>query len=71
MTRDMTDEQFHQALKRNGFTRQGGLWAEHPEFPNVWFGLVTRGGKIARRLSIANLILRLKQRREEQKRKAR
>lgn len=57
MTREMTRQQFHAALERNGFKKPVLLWVESRDLPGIHFSmLLHNNGKVARRATIAHLI---------------
>lgn len=59
MTREMTQQQFHAALERNGFRKPVLFWVEHRALPGISFSMLFhRKGKLARRETIAHLIER-------------
>lgn len=67
MMRDMTDKQFREALRRNGFKKQM-MWAVHDDFPNTMFGMVIhpKTFKIAKRETVKKLLRDLDKARAEE-----
>jgi hypothetical protein len=57
--RDLTQNQYVTALKRNGF-KELGPWVIHKDHPTHWIPtLVDRKGNVQRRASLAHVIKRV------------
>ncbi len=57
MSRDLSDKQFREALKRNDFGRPILFWCEDKKNPGHSYGMVVgKSGKLYKRETIAHLL---------------